>query len=48
MWNFFDYLIGNCIKFDVFGYLNYYKCVDKFISGCLMMLYIDEEIYDCK
>lgn len=41
-------LLDNCIKLEGIGYLNYYECVDKFISGCLMMLFIDEDIYDCK
>lgn len=42
------FLIGNCLKLDGIGDMNYYKCVNKFISGCLMVFYIDEEIYKCK
>lgn len=48
MWLFFDNLIDNCIKLEGFGYLNYYRCVDKFICCWLMVFYIDEEIYECK
>lgn len=36
----------NCIKLDGTGYLNHYKCADKFISGCPTMPYTDEDIYD--
>lgn len=42
------FLSDNCIKLDGTGYLNHYKCADKFISGCPTMPYIDEEIYDRK
>uniref|UniRef100_K1QIW9 Uncharacterized protein n=1 Tax=Magallana gigas TaxID=29159 RepID=K1QIW9_MAGGI len=38
----------NCIKLDGAGYLNHYKCADKFISGCPTMPYTDENIYDSK
>lgn len=30
------------------GDFNYYRCVERFISGCLMILYIDDEIYICR
>lgn len=45
---YFDYLTDNCLKLEGSGYLNHYKCVDKFISGCPTVPYTDEEIYKCK
>lgn len=36
----------NCIKLEGTGYLNHYKCVDKFTSGCPTTPYIDEEIFN--
>lgn len=43
-----DYLTDNCLKLEGSGYLNHYKCVDIFISGCPTTPYTDEEIYKCK
>lgn len=43
----YNFLIGNCLKLDGIGNLNYYNCEERFVSGCLMELYIDDEIYKC-
>lgn len=43
-----DYLTDNCIKLEGSGYLNHYKCVDNFTSGCPTKPYTDDEIYECK
>lgn len=40
--------IGNCVRLEGIGGLNYYNCVDIFISGCLILLYIDDNIYKCE
>lgn len=39
------YQYGNCLKLEGVGYLNHYKCVDKFISGCPTTPYTDDRIY---
>lgn len=36
----------NCIKLEGSGYLNHYKCVDNFTSGCPTKPYTDDEIYE--
>lgn len=35
----------NCLKLEDSGFLNHYKCVDKFTRGCPTTPYYDEEIY---
>lgn len=43
-----DYLTDNCLKLEGSGYLNHYKCVDTFSSGCPTEPYTDDRLYECK
>lgn len=41
------FMVGNCVWLEGMGDLNYYSCKDKFICGCFIFFFIDEEIYKC-
>lgn len=41
-------MIDNCVRLEGMGDFNYYNCLERFIIGCLNMLYTDDNIYESK